>query len=1276
MIKKNLVCFIIVFLFFFLIVSAEDICQFATSANATSENTGSESIYATGAPDSNEDCNIWSGQYKSWSPKNWNIKTNLTLNYDTPVYAKNLTIFGDYNICWNKIWLKNSTSEEELLIYQGNEYNCVFTKNLDGDFLADTIILETCGWAWSSTDAVEICGDTNLGPICGDNITEGEEECDDGNTINGDGCSRKCKIENLSAYLCQYADSATATNELPGYEAIYSTNLPDSDKKCSTLPTPHTSWQKTNWDVIANLTLTFPYPIYPDNLTILGDYDLCINRIWLWRNNAWYLIQKGVMNKGIGENCNINYNFNSLNFKINKIKLETCGWTWSVIDAVQFCGSINSFPKISIINPIQDRIINNSENSIMLEISTDIVSECKFSYDKNFNFNKGTTISTTDGIIHTYNLIKPISEELIKIYYKCKGNNSKINPYSMVHRFSFKEIDNPFIEVCNWYDCSEGAVSISMDTCYNYQHNIIKAVCKQELEKNNFKGTYFLTYTNGYNESNWNLWTEIYNLGHEIGGHSQSHSYSDQFGKEEFIEDIQSNIDDIINNTGMPKDELITYAWPGGVTTPNYEKWLSDYYLFSRGYYFNTIESKNPQNFMNYKSINSFGFGMNPPDYYLLADTTENHQDWANYIYHDNCDNPEIIDYLSTKSLWTETIGTVSKYIKERNDVTMKNIENTSTRMKFDLISHLNTTIFNKKLTLQIYLGNNSIDNITINGENTEFIQFIKANQTYIKFNVPSLEINKIEITGLKIDIPYCGDNKTNQKSEKCDDGNTINGDGCDENCKDETEIYILSYMANIDGSVAPEWYPFYDKITKYYEDTQIPVGVSFFPATINSDDEYFSKIFKRMYLTENIELGQKGFNINETEEHLNELSIEEQKQVIKNGQYYYIDKMKEILNSTEINIPVTYIAPFSRFTNDTRKVLEELGFKTNFGLYYQDDLGPVKSTATLDSIQYGVSFTVNGAAGRETTFKQPDEIIQEILSYNRLDIEILTINGKKAIPLYVHQPDFEDPIINNKIDEEKWEIYNETLTKLLENPNITFLTPNQAWDMKHRFCIPTGITENFCNRIDDNCNGKIDEDYVATVTTCGIGACQSTGMLECITYEFDTCEPGIPTTEICDDEIDNDCDGLTDNQDPDCGLVPICQFATSANATSENTGSESIYATGAPDSNEDCNIWSGQYKSWSPKNWNIKTNLTLNYDTPVYAKNLTIFGDYNICWNKIWLKNSTSEEELLIYQGNEYNCVFTKNLDGDFLADTIILETCGWAWSSTDAVEICGMLG
>jgi hypothetical protein len=65
------------------------------------------------------------------------------------------------------MWLKNSATGEQLLVYQASndtfDTNCISTHNLDGSFLADTVILETCGWSWSATDAVQLCG--NVAPV-------------------------------------------------------------------------------------------------------------------------------------------------------------------------------------------------------------------------------------------------------------------------------------------------------------------------------------------------------------------------------------------------------------------------------------------------------------------------------------------------------------------------------------------------------------------------------------------------------------------------------------------------------------------------------------------------------------------------------------------------------------------------------------------------------------------------------------------------------------------------------------------------------------------------------------------------------------------------------------------------------------------------------------------------------------------------------------------------------------------------------------------------------
>ena len=70
---------------------------------------------------------------------------------------------------------------------------------------------------------------------------------------------------------------------------------------------------------------------------------------------------------------------------------------------------------------------------------------------------------------------------------------------------------------------------------------------------------------------------------------------------------------------------------------------------------------------------------------------------------------------------------------------------------------------------------------------------------------------------------------------------------------------------------------------------------------------------------------------------------------------------------------------------------------------------------------------------------------------------------------------------------------------------------------------------DNTCNGTDDNCNGQVDEGFVPATTTCGVGSCASTGVQQCTNGQIvDTCSPYTPTTEVCDGS-DNNCDGQVD---------------------------------------------------------------------------------------------------------------------------------------------------
>ncbi|MDP2890240.1 MAG: hypothetical protein Q8P34_14900 [Bacteroidota bacterium] len=318
-------------------------------------------------------------------------------------------------------------------------------------------------------------------------------------------------------------------------------------------------------------------------------------------------------------------------------------------------------------------------NSVLGNQSNDIKSINIFTaFGKKISWSQSSDVSWI-----TSNLQNGETESILKVGVNTDGLSSGIHNGNITINSSQSTADpivipvtliiNPDVpvKITTWKDGLEGSMSVSVD---DGQPSGFDA-----LQRNGFKGTYV---SNGTIPPT--FYTNYYNAGMELGSHLVNHPCRIVFDDNLRYQEIIPNISGICANTPQPCKDIISLIWPCGYTNYREQAIASEYFLSARGYNINQLEDATPDNFMNLKSFNSHEHTPYPPsDFKTIVDAAIIQHKWFNLVLHTVTNDDGAIDYAHSKNIWVAPIGTVIKYILQRDRLILTNFNENTDKIIF-----------------------------------------------------------------------------------------------------------------------------------------------------------------------------------------------------------------------------------------------------------------------------------------------------------------------------------------------------------------------------------------------------------------------------------------------------------------------------------------------------------------------------------------------------------------------------------------------------------------
>ena len=269
--------------------------------------------------------------------------------------------------------------------------------------------------------------------------------------------------------------------------------------------------------------------------------------------------------------------------------------------------------------------------------------------------------------------------------------------------YNAQTIDSLY-EVGTWQGFRSSAITFTFDDNTPNQISVMLPM----FDQYGFKMTFFPVINWG---PNWTALQAAALNGHEVGSHTVSHSSLSTLTSDQQIAEYKNSQDAI--NLHVTAQKCLTIAYPNCVTGNT--TLIKQYYLAGR-ICSGVIVPKTPSDFMNISSMvcGTQSSIQRTSDFTAKFDAAASSNGWLVLLIHaidsesgysptNSTQLKGSLDYLKSNEskFWVSTFGNVARYIKERNNVSIKQASVKDTVITFSVTDTLNNSIYNYPITIR-----------------------------------------------------------------------------------------------------------------------------------------------------------------------------------------------------------------------------------------------------------------------------------------------------------------------------------------------------------------------------------------------------------------------------------------------------------------------------------------------------------------------------------------------------------------------------------------------